>query len=172
MTKIAFFAVSFLISSSAHAQVDFGTAVGPEVLPYGESRPKREPRATMTPLALAASLAFDATTWATINVSTSDSPAQGLFRMQQKGYYKLEIFQLLTIARRSGFAVQKLVDERDKGAPLRDIAKRHGVDFDVAYEESLELQLRVENQLMPTIMTVSVSTVPISATVPPRKRDR
>lgn len=142
--------------SLAAAQVEIGAAAGPESLPFGESKPKGA-SLFVEPLALAASLAFDATAWTRIGVSTS--PARDLTRLLGKGFYRLELLQVLLMAHKSGTALQALAAEREKGERLRDMAGRLRLDYDALYDESLAFKRDVEGRLLPAVMTVSVSTV-------------
>ena len=137
--------------SAGFGQAD---ASGPPELPAAKS--KKAPAGSPGPLALAASLAFDATTWASIEVSTG-APAQELARLLARGYYRLELFQVIVLARRSAQPLAKIVEARDKGAPLRQLAEKNKLDYDAVYDEALELERKVD-AILPSILTVSVST--------------
>lgn len=158
-TFLATLVVLFFLAARAEAQVDVGAAVGPDVFGVGSGEAKKEGPASLLPLAMATSLAFDATTWAQIKLSSA--PAQALTAMFYKGYYKLELIQLILLAKRSGGTLSDLVLEREKGAKLRDMAKRLGLDYDGLYDRALNLDREVEERLLPSIMTVAVSTVPV-----------
>lgn len=150
MTSFALLAA--WLAAAASAQVDVGTGIGPEAFLHGE----RTVRDTMPilPLALATSLAFDATTWASVEVSTS--PAADLSSMLRRGYYKLELIQAVLLASKAKASLKDVAAAHDKGKSMRDLAKEKQVDFDALYEEALRLDQDVVEKLFPSIMTVSV----------------
>lgn len=143
----------------ACAQVDMGIGVGPDALGWERSSSTGPAPAAVLPLALATSLAFDATTWAALKVST-ETPARELTALLQRGYYKLEFLQLILMAKDSGSALKSLAEQRDKGKPLRELAKGLGLEYDAVYDRSLDLDGLLRARYLPSIMSVAVSTAP------------
>lgn len=148
--------LAFAAAPSARAQVDVGTGIGPEQLGLGDPRPSRE-KPSVLPLALAASLVWDATTWTRLELSTSTAPAEELTSLIQKGYYRLELLQIVLIAEKAGKPLSSVTELREKGKGLRELASSLGADFDSIYDRSLELDRRIEADILPSIMTVSAS---------------
>lgn len=99
-----------------------------------------------TPLALALSLAFDATTWARVGVSTS-APSVEMARLLREGFYRLEVLQLVQMADGSGRELTQLTSRREKGEALAKIAADLSMDMDRIYEESLVKAAEVERTL-------------------------
>lgn len=92
------------------------------------------PSSAVTPLTLALSLAFDATTWAAVGVSTA-APAAELAELMARGYYRLELIQLTLLAQASGKRLLDLRTRRTKdGRTLRQLAE----EAKVPYEEILD----------------------------------
>ncbi|MBI4347539.1 MAG: hypothetical protein HY553_11835 [Elusimicrobia bacterium] len=137
----------------ASAQVGVGAGIGPEAFVQGE-RTVRE-QMPILPLALAASLAFDATTWTTVGVSTV--PAKDLSALLKRGYYKLELLQAVLVASRAKASLKEVTAAHDKGQSLREVAQAKGLDFDSVYGEALAIDKRVIDELLPSIMTVAVT---------------
>ena len=138
----------------AHAQVDVATAVGPDTFLSG-GKGKAEVRVVVSPLALAAGLAFDSASWAEIQISTSSTPARELTGLQQKGYYKLELYQVILLAMQAKKPLAEIAKDREKGLRLREISKNLGQDYDELYSRSLALDKRVTEEFLPKILTVS-----------------
>lgn len=150
MTSFALLAA--WLALPAAAQVDIGAGLGPEAFLHGE-RSQRDSMPIL-PLALATSLAFDATTWAKVEVSTS--PAAELSSMLRRGYYKLELIQAVLLASRAKASLKDIAAAHDKGKSMRDLAREKQVEFDPLYEEALKLDQDVVERHLPSIMTVSV----------------
>jgi len=109
--------------------------------------PKKEAKDPLpTPLALALSLAFDATTWARVGVSTS-APSVEMARLLRGGFYRLELLQLVQMADGSGRALTQLTARREKGEDLAKIAADLSLDLERIYEESLVKAADVERTL-------------------------
>jgi len=161
-------ALGGLLAGPAHAQVDIGAGIGPDAFATGDDRRKRELPSGPTPVGLAASLAFDATTWAAVEVSTT--AAKELSTLLRRGYYRLEVLQVVLMARKAGVSLRAVVAARDKGESLRQIAKGKDLDYDALYEESLVLDSKVGGELLQSIMSVSVSTTAPPAPEDPRRR--
>lgn len=92
------------------------------------------PSAAVTPLALALSLAFDATTWAAVGVSTS-APAAEMAELMARGYYRLELLQLTLLAQASG---QRLLDLRTARTKDGKTLRRLAEDAKTPYEDVLD----------------------------------
>lgn len=110
------------------------------------------PRKTLTkptPLALSIALSFDAETWRAVEVSTAGAvvPAAELARHMNAGLYRLELLQLVLMAREGGASLETLVKRRAKGEALRDIAKSLSVEYDRLYDRALEKAEAVERRL-------------------------
>lgn len=149
-------AFSFLLLSlaaaPAAAQVGVGTGLGPDAFVQGEHVLRES--APILPIALAASLAFDATTWAAVQVSTV--PAKDVTGLIKRGYYKLELLQAVLVASGAKVALKDITTAHDKGQSLRELAQAKGLDFDAIYDEALRLDRKVVDELLPSVMTVSV----------------
>ncbi len=154
MTAILLFALRLLAPSPVLAQVDLGAGLGPDAFLRAPQSQQQAPPA-VTPLGLALSLSFDATTWAAIEVSSA--PARVLSEMLRQGYYKLELLQMVLMARRGAGTFKQVQQERGKGRRLREIAESKQVDFDAVYEESLALDARLTARLLPSVLEVRTS---------------
>lgn len=144
-------ALFFGFPAHLQAQVDVGAMVGPDTFLSGDKEPPQ--KQPILPLALATSLAFDTTAWLELQVS-SVTPAFDLSGILRRGTYKLELFQLIILSRRSGVSLKKLIEAREKGKSLRSLAEEHQTDYDWVYDESLEMGKRIET-FYPRILTVS-----------------
>lgn len=145
-----------LLAVPVGAQVDFGTSLGPEAFLQGDRLAKES--APILPMAIATSLAFDATTWAVVEASTV--PAKDVTALLRRGYYKLEVIQAVLVASGARVPLKDILAEHDKGKGLRQIAEARQVDFDAVYEEARRADRRVVDELLPSIMTVSVGRPP------------
>lgn len=102
------------------------------------------PSAAVTPLSLALSLAFDATTWAAVGVSTS-APAADLAELLARGYYRLELLELTLLAQASGKRLLDLRTRRTKdGRTLRQLAEEAKVPFEDLSDRAEGLAAGVE----------------------------
>ncbi|MBI4386879.1 MAG: hypothetical protein HY551_05825 [Elusimicrobia bacterium] len=160
--------------------MDVGAMVGPDTFLSGDREPPQ--KQPILPLALATSLAFDTTAWLELQISSA-TPAFDLSQMLRRGTYKLELFQLIILSRRSGVSLKKFVEAREKGKSLRSLAEEHQTDYDWVYDESLEMEKRIES-FYPRILTVAAGApaesasapyvpkarVPTPAAPPPRKK--
>lgn len=160
-------------AAPAAAQVGIGTGLGPDAFVQGE-RVQRE-NVPILPIALAASLAFDATTWAAVQVSTV--PAKDITGLLKRGYYKLELLQAVLVASKAKVALKDITAAHDKGQSMREIASAKGLDFDAVYDEALTLDRRVVDELLPSVMTVAVAAggaegEPSPGSGQPRRRSR
>jgi hypothetical protein len=131
--------------ASARAQMESGLGVGPNY-PFGPAAVKPGAEVELTPMAVALSLAFDATTWYAVGVST-EAPAQDLAKLLLKGCYRLELLQLTLMAQRAGRKLPDLVEKRNQGDTLRKIATDLATDYDRVYEDSAALSRDVERSL-------------------------
>ena len=105
------------------------------------------PATTVTPLALALSLAFDATTWLQVGVSTA-SPAGDMAELLAKGYYKLELLEMTLLAQTSGKRLLDLRTRRTKdGLTLRALAEEAKAPFDDIADRAAVLEEGVEARM-------------------------
>lgn len=105
------------------------------------------PPTAVTPLTLALSLAFDATTWAQVGVSTS-APAADMAELLARGYYRLELLQLTLLAKASGKRLLDLRTRRTKdGRTLRQLAEEAKVPYDGLLDEAHRLAEGVEARM-------------------------
>ena len=139
-------------AAPAAAQVGVGTGIGPEAFVQGD-RVLRE-NLPILPIALATSLAFDATTWAAVQVSTV--PAKDITGLYKRGYYKLELIQAVLVASRAKTSLKDITAAHDKGQSMRELAMSKGLDFDALYDEAIRVDQRVVDELLPSVMTVAV----------------
>lgn len=121
------------LAAPCRAQVEAGVSAGPDLFLGGGGPPERS---TGTPLALALSLCFDATTWTLIGVSTA-APAAELSALVERGYYKLELLLLIRLAERTGKTLAYLAARREKGEALRALAESLNADFDGLEDRAL-----------------------------------
>lgn len=104
------------------------------------------PSAAVTPLSLALALAFDATTWAAVGVSTA-SPAGEVAELLARGYYRLEILQLTMLAEASGKRLLDLRTRRTKdGRTLRQLAEEAKVPYDGLLDRAEALAAEVDRR--------------------------
>jgi len=105
------------------------------------------PSAAVNRLSLALSLAFDATTWAAVGVSTS-APAGEMAELMARGYYRLELIQLTLIAQASGKRLLDLRTRRTKdGRTLRQLAEEAKVPYDDILDKAERLASEVEERV-------------------------
>jgi len=135
-----------LLAAPAGAQFGAGAGVGPDFMSERSSDSVAVARAASTPLALALSLSYDSTTWAQVGVSTA-APAAELARFVVRGFYKLELIEMILIAKRSGKTLSYLSTRRDKGETLRKIAESFSLDFDGLYDQSVQDDRLVASRL-------------------------
>lgn len=102
-------------------------------------------RAPVTEMGLAVSLAFDATTWAAVGVSSP--PARAASQLVRRGHYRLELLQLVLIAKDSGGRLLDLTAKRAKGASLRSLAEAGGLEYDAVYAGAERLAVEVDRRL-------------------------
>lgn len=136
--------ISWLAAGPAVAQDVLGTPPDSAVL-SAVDRSSAAP-AEVTPLSLALSLAFDATTWAAVGVSTA-SPAGDVAELLARGYYRLEILQLTLLAEASGKRLLDLRTRRTKdGLTLRQLAEEARVPYDGILDRAEALAAGVERR--------------------------
>ena len=135
-----------LLASRSMAQFEAGAGAGPDFMNERSSGVVAVERATATPLALALSLSYDATTWAQVGVSTA-APAGELSRLVARGFYKLELIEMILIAKGAGKTLFYLSTRRDKGESLRKIAESYSLEFDALYDQSVRDDRLVASRL-------------------------
>ena len=111
-------------------------------------KPKTKLRQEAPPVALALDLAFGATIWAQVAVSTA-GPIIDLSRMVREGYYKLEIIQLVLISAQAGRPLKEVLEKRKKGAKLARLAADYKLDYDKLYESALAIEELVDKEYLP-----------------------
>jgi hypothetical protein len=146
MRLVLLLSAFFVLAAPGRAQVDVGASVGPEA--FAGIGGAGVVRSTSSPLALALSLCYDATTWTRIGVSTA-SPAADLTSLALRGYYKLELVEMILLAVQSGKTLAYLTVRREKGETLRGLAESLSVGFDALEEQALKddrlVALRLES---------------------------
>ncbi|MBI3550510.1 MAG: hypothetical protein HY078_15845 [Elusimicrobia bacterium] len=151
-------------AGSVRAQIGVGTGVTPETFGVGAEERKKEALPPVDPVALAASLAFDATTWTQLQVSTT--APQEMTRLLRKGYYRLELVQMTMLAKESSATFKAIEADREKGVKFRDIAAKRGVDYEALYERALAEDRRVEERYLPAVLSIRISTSPAAGKRP------
>ena len=141
---ISLLAGLWLAAAPAAAQ---GISLGPSPDLWSSSRDKKE-SLEPEPVAQALDLAFGATVWAQVRISTM-GPVVDLTRLVRSGLYKLELIDLVLICAESGRPLQKAVEKRRKGAALAAIAKDYGLDYDRVHEAALAVEETVDREYLP-----------------------
>lgn len=139
--------LTLLLAAAPCAAQDgaFGAASDPSLLSVVDR--SSAPSAAVTPLALAVALAFDATTWAAVGVSTSATAGE-VAELLARGYYRLELLQMALIARDSGKRLLDLRTARTKdGKSLRALAVESRVPYDAVLDRATALADGVETRL-------------------------
>jgi hypothetical protein len=108
--------------------------------------PKKEtPRDAVEELGLAVSLAFDATTW--VSVGVSSPPAQAATQLIRNGHYRFELIQLVLMARTTTATLLDVTAKRAKGKKLRELSKEFDLDYDELYDRASILSADVDRRL-------------------------
>jgi len=142
----AIFAALWLTAAvPAAAQTDLSFGPSPDWLAGAQ---KDQERPEPEPLAQALDLAFGATVWARVKISTA-GPVSDLTKLVAGGFYKLELIELVLICAETGRPLQKAVAKRRKGAKLAAIARDYGLDYDRIYESALAVQEVVDREYLP-----------------------
>jgi hypothetical protein len=142
--KMAWLAALWLSAAvPAAAQIDLESS--PEMFPE-----KHEGRtdAAPEPVAQALDLAFGATVWAQVRVSTN-GPVADLTGLVRAGFYKLELIEIVLMGAQKGRSLALVADQRRKGAKLSAIAKDYGLDYDRIHEAALAIQETVDKEYLP-----------------------
>jgi hypothetical protein len=134
----------WLAAAPAAAQ---GISLGPAPDLWSSSRDRNE-SFEPEPVAQALDLAFGATVWAQVRISTM-GPVVDLTRLVRAGFYKLELIDLVLICAESGRPLQKAAQMRRKGASLSAIAKDYGLDYDRVHEAALAVEETVDREYLP-----------------------
>ncbi|PIP84218.1 MAG: hypothetical protein COR54_05295 [Elusimicrobia bacterium CG22_combo_CG10-13_8_21_14_all_63_91] len=164
MIRLGIFAL--LCACSAGAQETLGLSADPALIGINKSGADRQ---AVTELGLAVSLAFDATTWIEVGVSTP--PVQAASLLIKKGHYRLELLQLVLIAKDSKGRLLDLTAKRAKGASLRSLAQEAGVDYDGVYVRAGRLAVEVDRRLKENArVRADISRPGEEPPSPPRKR--
>ena len=119
-----------------------------EALVEATAKPKKAREEPAAPVARALQLAFGATFFAEVQVSTNGAVVD-LSRLSREGFYKLELIQLLMLSAKTRTPLAALADRRRKGEPLRDLAFKSGMDYDKLYDASLAVQEIVDRDYLP-----------------------
>jgi len=127
--------------------MDAGLGLGPDPALLSGTAAKKAAEPDMTPMAMGLSLVFDTTTWSEVKVSTAD-PARVMAKLLRQGCYRLEIIQLVLMARGSGKALAELTAKRKDGkTTLRDLSRELGIDYDPLVERARVLAAQVEAEM-------------------------
>ena len=126
--------LTLLLAAAVSARAQEGLGADADSPLFSAVDRSSAPSAAVTPLALALSLAFDATTWAAVGVSTS-APAAEMAELMARGYYRLELLQLTLLAQASG---QRLLDLRTARTKDGKTLRRLAEDAKTPYEDVLD----------------------------------
>lgn len=141
--------LSVLLAAALGAHAQEGGALAAEADPPLFSAVDRSSASSsaVSPLSLALALAFDATTWAAVGVSTS-APAADIAELMARGYYRLELLQLTLLARASGKRLLDLRTRRTKdGRTLRQLAEEAQVPYDDILDQAERLAAGVDERV-------------------------
>jgi hypothetical protein len=140
----AWLAMFWLAAAGAGAQ-DFSVAPPPDIFSsYREKSQAPDPE----PLAQALDLAFGASTWARVQISTA-GPVADLSALVRVGFYKLELIELTLMSAQAGRPLRQAVEKRNKGAKLSAISREYGLDYERIYESALALEEIVDREYLP-----------------------
>lgn len=149
----------------ACAQVDLGASVGPETFLPG-AKVRREPRPEVLPMPQALVLAFGPQALASVGLSTA--PARDLTHLAYRGFYKLELIQLILMSRGSAKPFKEIVKTREEGKSLEAMAGSLKLDYAGLYEEALGIDAEVERLILtlPAAATPGLSTGAVRVGLP------
>lgn len=146
MARLLLLTLALASALPARAQ-EAGLGAAPDSPLFSALDRSSAPAAAVTPLALALSLAFDATTWAAVGVSTA-SPAGDMAELLARGYYRLELLQLTLLAQSSGRRLLDLRTRRTKdGRSLRQLAEEWQVPYDALLDRAEALAAGVDERV-------------------------
>lgn len=168
------------LAATASAQtglgMDFGLDAGDAI-----EKSEREDRSRPFPYAIALEMEFSSATWLTLDLASA--PAKEMTALMVRGYYKLELVELVLTAEKARVPFKEVFKKREKGATLKAIAAGYGLDADQVYDEAAVRRRHLESELLPGIALstgtlevprssgaaagVSLSTAP--AALPPRR---
>lgn len=100
------------------------------------------------PNAQAIALAFSSTFFHEVQVSTMGAVVD-LSRLSYRGFYKLELIELLLLSSRAKKPFPALAERRAKGEALRALAVSHGVDYDRLYDAAVAVEEIVDRDYLP-----------------------
>ena len=147
MARLGFLILLLAAAPSARAQDGSGLPASADSPLFSAVDRSSVPSAAVTPLALALSLAFDATTWAAVGVSTS-APAAEIAELMARGYYRLELLQLTLLAQASGKRLLDLRTARTKdGKTLRQLAEAAKTPYDDVLDRAERLAAEAEERV-------------------------
>lgn len=126
------------LSPAPDVQTDF-------LLLSGKKKKEKEEPA---PLALALNLAFGATIWAEVKISTN-GPIVDMTKLVKEGYYKLELIQLILMSAEGRHPLKDTLKKRKKGEKLSRIAADYHLDYDKLYESALAVEELVDRDYLP-----------------------
>lgn len=139
--------LTLLLAAAAPARAQGGVGADADSPLFSAVDRSSAPSPAVTPLALALSLAFDATTWAAVGVSTS-APAAEMAELMARGYYRLELLQLALLAQASGKRLLDLRTARTKdGKTLRRLAEDARTPYDDVLDRAERLAAEVEERM-------------------------
>lgn len=112
----------------------------------------REPLAArgrfQAPAARAIELAFGATTWSLVRVSTNGA-ASDLTRYAAQGFYKRELIELVLMSAEAVHPLARSVEDRKKGAKLSQLALNYNLDYAKIVERALAVEEQVDRTYLP-----------------------
>lgn len=95
-----------------------------------------------------------------------DMNANDLYRLQERGYGRLELIRILLIARKADIPYGKLLEPRDRSVTLQRIAKKNNIDYKSIYEESYGIKSELERLTTSQIEAlIETSTRTLTGTV-------
>jgi len=123
------------------------TAAPPE--PAAVFTPERKAKDEPAPAAQAIALAFGATFFVEVKIST-EGAVTDLSRLAHEGFYKRELITLLLISAKAKKSLRDVVALRKKkDQTLRVIATSYGLDYDKIYDAALAVEEVVDRDYLP-----------------------
>lgn len=116
-------------------------SVGTEVTPAAFSRSKKEKleRPLIHPFAQALAEHWQQATWIQMGLSSS-SIREDLTQLFYRGFYRLELIQLVLMAKETSQKLENLLQERRRRARLSEIAEKNHLQYPAIYENALQIK--------------------------------
>jgi hypothetical protein len=109
---------------------------------------KRSPDEGPAPVAQALDLAFGATVWASVHISTMGA-VYDLSELSAQGFYERELIELVLIAAKSGQTLKTVCLKRLKGTHLSKIADDAHLSYAKIYDAAEAIQKAVDRDYRP-----------------------